>query len=80
MDKISEDKLLRRILGPKRNETIGGWRKICNDELHNLYSSPNTIRVIKSRMIMGRACSTHVVMRNAYRILVGKPSHKKRDN
>jgi acyl-coenzyme A synthetase/AMP-(fatty) acid ligase len=41
--------LLRRIFGPKRDEATAGWRKIQNEELHNLYSSPNIIRMIKSR-------------------------------
>jgi hypothetical protein len=40
---------LRRIFGPKRDEVTGGWRKLHNVELHNLYSSPSIIRVIKSR-------------------------------
>jgi hypothetical protein len=42
--------VLRRISGPKREED-GSWRKLHNDELHNLYSSPNIVRVIKSRMM-----------------------------
>jgi hypothetical protein len=41
--------VLRRILGPKRAEVTGGWRKLHNEELHNLYSSPSIIRMIKSR-------------------------------
>jgi hypothetical protein len=41
--------VLRRIYGPKRNEVTGGWRKLHNEELHNLYSSPVIIRMIKSR-------------------------------
>jgi hypothetical protein len=54
----------------------GGWRKLHNEELHNLYSSPSIIRVIKSRRMedeMDRAYSTNGERRNAYRILVGKP-------
>jgi hypothetical protein len=43
--------VLGRIFGPKRDEIIGGWRKVHNDELHNLYCSPNIIRMIKSRRI-----------------------------
>jgi hypothetical protein len=69
--------VLRRIFGPKRDEVIGGWRKLQNEELHNLYSSPSISRVIKSRMI----CAGHVARmgkkRNAYRILVGKPEGKR---
>jgi hypothetical protein len=41
--------VLRRIFGPKRDEIIGGWRELHNEELHNLYSSANIIRIIKSR-------------------------------
>jgi hypothetical protein len=47
---VSENRVLRRIFGPKREED-GLWRKLHNDELHNLYSSPNIIRVIKSRRL-----------------------------
>jgi hypothetical protein len=44
-----ENGLLRRIFGPKRDEVMGEWRKLHNEELHNLYSSPSIIRMIKSR-------------------------------
>jgi hypothetical protein len=44
-----ENRVLRRIFGPKRDDVMGGWRKLHNVELHNLYSSPNIIRMIKSR-------------------------------
>jgi hypothetical protein len=51
---------LRRIFGPKRDEVTGGWRKLLNEELHNLYSSPRIIRMSKSRRIkIRRACSTN---------------------
>jgi hypothetical protein len=43
--------MLRRIFGPKRDEVMGGWRKVHNEELHNVYSSPSIIRMIKSRRI-----------------------------
>jgi hypothetical protein len=70
--------LLRRIFGPKRDEVTGGWRKLQNEDLHNLYSSPSIIRVIKSRR-MRRA--GHVARmgekRNAYTILVRKPERKR---
>jgi hypothetical protein len=66
--------VLRRIFELKRNEVEARWRKIHNEELHNLYSSPSTNRMIKSRR-MGWA--RHVTRlgekRNAYRILAGKP-------
>jgi hypothetical protein len=70
--------VLRRIFGPKRDEVTGGWRKLHNEELHNLYSSPSIIRMIKSRRIRWAG---HIARmwekRNAYRILVGKPEGKK---
>jgi hypothetical protein len=47
--RVFENRVLRRIFGPKRNEVTGEWKKLHNEELHNLYSSPNTIRQIKSR-------------------------------
>jgi hypothetical protein len=46
--KVFENRLLRRVFGPKREEETGGWRKLRNEELHNLYSSPDIISVIKS--------------------------------
>jgi hypothetical protein len=46
---LSCDKVLRRIFGPKKDEVTGRWRKLHNEELHNLYSSPSIIRMIKSR-------------------------------
>jgi hypothetical protein len=65
---------LRRIFGPKRDEVTGGWKKLHNEELLNLYSSPSIIRMIKSMRIRREE---HVERmgekRNAYRILVGKP-------
>jgi hypothetical protein len=45
---VFENRVLRRIFGPKRDEVIGDWRKLHNEELHNLYSLPNIIRMIKS--------------------------------
>jgi hypothetical protein len=47
--RVFENRVLRRIFGPKRDEVTGGWRKLHNEELHNLYSSQNIIRMIKSR-------------------------------
>jgi hypothetical protein len=47
--RVFENRVLRRIFGPKRDEVTGGWRELHNEELHNLYSSPNIIRMIKSR-------------------------------
>jgi hypothetical protein len=51
--------VLRRIFGPKRDEVTGEWRKLDNEELHDLYSSPSIIRIIKSRRIrLGGPCTT----------------------
>jgi hypothetical protein len=47
--RVFENRVLRRIFGPKSDEVTGEWRKLYNEELHNLYSSPNIIRTIKSR-------------------------------
>jgi hypothetical protein len=44
---LFENRVFRRIYGPKRDEVTGGWRKLHNDEIHNLYSSPNIIRMIE---------------------------------
>jgi hypothetical protein len=70
---VFENRVLRRIFGPRRDEVTGDWKKLHNEELHNFYSSPNIIRMIKSRRIRWAG---HVARmgetRNAYRILVGK--------
>jgi hypothetical protein len=49
--RVFEDGMLRRIFGPKRDEVTGGWRKLHNAELHNLYSSPSIIRMMKSMRV-----------------------------
>jgi hypothetical protein len=71
---VLENRALRRIFEPKGNKVIGDWRKLHNEELHNLYSPPSIIRMIKSRRIR---LAWHVAImgakRNAYRILVGRP-------
>jgi hypothetical protein len=76
--RVFENRVLRRIFGPKRNRVTGGWRELHNEELHNLYSSPSTIRIIKSRRIRW---SGHVARigekRNVYRLLVGNPEGKR---
>jgi hypothetical protein len=48
---VFENSVLKRIFGPKRDEVTGGWRKLHNEELHNLYSSLSIIRMIKSKMM-----------------------------
>jgi hypothetical protein len=63
---MSENRVLRRIFGPKREEVAGGWRRLHNEELHNLYASPYVIRVIKSRRIRWTGHAAHVgEIRNA---------------
>jgi hypothetical protein len=69
--------MLRRIFGPKREED-GSWRKLHNDELHSLYSSPNIVRVIKSRRMRWAGHVARVGKgRDVYRVLVGKPQCKR---
>jgi hypothetical protein len=69
--RVFEDRVLRRIFEPKRDEMTGEWRKLHNEELRDLYSSPSIIRIIKSKGDeMGGPCSTHGEKRNAYRLLV----------
>jgi hypothetical protein len=72
--RVFENRSLRSICGPKRDEVIGEWRKLHNDELHNLYSSQN-IKQIKSRRIRW-AGQWHVWERRVYKVLVGKPEGK----
>jgi hypothetical protein len=72
-----ENRVLRRISGPKTDGVTGGWRKLHNEELHNLYSSPSIIRIIKSRRMRwaGHGARTKE-KRNVYRLLVGKREGK----
>ena len=73
-----ENSVLRRILGPRKDELTVDWRKLHNEELHDLYSSPNTVWVIKSRRVRWAG---HVACmgerRGLYRVLVGKPEGKR---
>jgi hypothetical protein len=76
--RVFENKVLRRIFGPKRDEVIGEWRRLRNEKLYALYFSPNIIRVIKSRRLRWAG---HVACmgekRGAYRDLVGKPEGRR---
>jgi hypothetical protein len=70
--------VLKRIFGPDRDEVSGDWRKLRNEERHDLYSSPNIIRIIKARRMRWAG---HVARmeekRSAYRLLVGKPEGRR---
>jgi hypothetical protein len=75
---VFENKVLRSIFGPKRDEVTGGLRKLHNEELRDLYSSPSIIRIIKSRRMRWAGHVARMVeKRNAYRLLVGKPEGKR---
>jgi hypothetical protein len=75
---VFESRVLRRIFGPKRDRVTGGWRKLHNEELHNLYTSPIIIRIIKSRRMRWAGHLARMgEKRNVYRLLVGKPEGKR---
>jgi hypothetical protein len=75
---VFENRVLRRIFGPKRDEVTGEWRKLHSEELNNFYSSPDIIRQVKSRRIRWAG---HVARmgeeRKVYKVLVGKPEGKR---
>jgi hypothetical protein len=76
--RVFENKVLRRIFGPKWDGVMGRWKKLHNEELHNLYSSPSIIRIIKSRRMRWAGHVTPVgEKRNVYRLLVGKLEGRK---
>jgi hypothetical protein len=74
---VFENRVLRIIFGPKRGDVAGEWRKLHSEELHNLYSSPNIIRQVKSRRMMWAG---HVIRmgeeRKVYKVLVGNSKGK----
>jgi len=76
--RVFENRVLRGIFGPRRDEVTGEWRRLHNEELNDLYSSPNIVRVIKSRRMKWAG---HVARmgeeRGVYRVLVGKPEGRR---
>jgi len=76
--RVFENMVLRRIFGPKRDEVTGEWRKLHNEELNDLYSPRNIVRVIKPRRMRWAGHVARVgERRGVYRVLVGKPEGKK---
>jgi hypothetical protein len=76
--RVFENRVLRRIFGGKRDEVAGVWRKLLNEELHDLCSSPTILRVIKSRiMTWAEHVARMVEGREVYRVLVWKPEGKR---
>jgi len=75
---VFENRVLRRVFGPKRDEVTGEWRKLHNEKLNDLHSLPNIVRVVKSRRMRWAG---HVARmgedRGVHRVLVGKPDGKR---
>ena len=75
--RVFENMMLRRIFGLRRNKVTGEWRRLHNKELNDLYSSPNIVRVIKSRRMRWAGHVARMVEeRGVHRVLVGKPDGK----
>jgi hypothetical protein len=76
--RVFENRVLRRVFGPKKDEVTGEWKKLHNEELRDLYSLPNIVRVVKSRRMRW---AWHVARmgegRGVYRVLVGKPEGRR---
>ena len=76
--RVFENRVLRGIFGPKRDGVIGEWRKLHNEELNDLYSSPNIVRVVKSRRMKWAGHVAHMEEgRVVHKVLVGKPEGKR---
>ena len=75
---LFENRVLRRVFGPKRDEVTGEWRKLHNEVLSDLYSLPNIVRVVKSRRMRWAGHMARMGEgRGAHRVLVGKPGGKR---
>jgi len=75
---VCESRVLRRIFGPRRDKVTGEWRKLHKEELNDLYSSPNVVRVIKSRRMRWAGHVARIVERRGlYRVLVRKSEGKR---
>jgi hypothetical protein len=68
--RVFENRVVRRIFGPTRDEVTGEWRKLYNEERHNVYSSPSIIKTIKSRRMRSAVYVVRIGRRDAYRIFV----------
>jgi hypothetical protein len=76
--RVFENRVLRRIFGPKTDEATGEWRRLHNEKLNDLYSSPNIIRVIKLRKMRWAGYAARIgEKRGAYKILVGRPEGRR---
>jgi len=76
--RVFENRVLRRVFGPKRDEVTGQWRKLHNEELKDLYSLPNIVRVVKSRRMRWAGYVARMGEdRGVQRVLVGKPEGKR---
>ena len=75
--RVLENRVLRRVFGPKRDEVTGEWKKLHNEELSDLYSFPNIVRVVKSRRMSWAGYVARMGEgRGVHRVLVGKPEGK----
>jgi len=75
---VFENRVLRKVFGPKRDEVIREWRKLHNEELNDLYSLPSIVRMVKSRRMRWAGHVVHVGEdRGVQRVLVGKPEGKR---